>query len=255
MRLIKILIAFVALVSLQIATAQWLHVPPPVEAKNLMIFTAVVPVVVAGDTPAYGGEIAKARLNSANTNAATATITVSPVSAGNLVVVSIHYNSVTQTVTSVTDSRSNTYILEPTTIVDSFTIVMASSIISTGLQDNDVITANFGSVAYCVKTGTAVYFTDVTETDTHKEAVLSGTTINAAATVADNSVQFGMVGTSERTYSSPATGWTLIGDVLTNNRTENWYFYYGTFATGGSVSPGGTLSANNTYWARWVSFK
>ena len=45
MKLIKILTAFIALASLQIAAAQWLNVPPPAEAKNLMIFTAGVPVV------------------------------------------------------------------------------------------------------------------------------------------------------------------------------------------------------------------
>jgi hypothetical protein len=45
MKLIKILTSFIALASLQIAAAQWLNVPPPAEAKNLMIFTAGVPVV------------------------------------------------------------------------------------------------------------------------------------------------------------------------------------------------------------------
>ena len=44
MKLIKILTAFIALASLQIAAAQWLEVPPPAEAKNLMVFTAGVPV-------------------------------------------------------------------------------------------------------------------------------------------------------------------------------------------------------------------
>ena len=44
MKLIKILTAFIALASLQIAAAQWLNVPPPAEAKNLMVFTARVPV-------------------------------------------------------------------------------------------------------------------------------------------------------------------------------------------------------------------
>ena len=37
MKLIKILIAFVALASLQIAAAQWLNVPPPAVARNLMV--------------------------------------------------------------------------------------------------------------------------------------------------------------------------------------------------------------------------
>ena len=37
MKLIKILTAFVALASLQIAAAQWLNVPPPAEARNLMV--------------------------------------------------------------------------------------------------------------------------------------------------------------------------------------------------------------------------
>lgn len=37
MKLLKITIAFIALVSLQIAAAQWLNVPPPAEARNLMV--------------------------------------------------------------------------------------------------------------------------------------------------------------------------------------------------------------------------
>jgi hypothetical protein len=45
MKLIKILTAFIALAFLQIAAAQWLNVPPPAEARNLMVFTAGVPVV------------------------------------------------------------------------------------------------------------------------------------------------------------------------------------------------------------------
>jgi hypothetical protein len=45
MKLIKILTVFVALISLQIAAAQWLNVPPPVEARMLM---------VAGPVPVTG---------------------------------------------------------------------------------------------------------------------------------------------------------------------------------------------------------
>ena len=56
MKLIKILTAFIALASLQIAAAQWLNVPPPAEAKNLMIFTAGVPVVAGAD---YTATVAK----------------------------------------------------------------------------------------------------------------------------------------------------------------------------------------------------
>lgn len=37
MKLIKILTAFIALASLQIAAAQWLNMPPPAEARNLMV--------------------------------------------------------------------------------------------------------------------------------------------------------------------------------------------------------------------------
>jgi hypothetical protein len=54
MKLIKILTAFIALASLQIAAAQWLNVPPPAEAKNLMVFTAGVPVVAGSGIEVIG---------------------------------------------------------------------------------------------------------------------------------------------------------------------------------------------------------
>jgi hypothetical protein len=44
MKLTKILTAFFALISLQIAASQWLNVPPPAEARNLMVVGGVVPV-------------------------------------------------------------------------------------------------------------------------------------------------------------------------------------------------------------------
>ena len=47
MKLIKILTAFIALASLQIAAAQWLNVPPPAEARNLMVVGGGVPVAGA----------------------------------------------------------------------------------------------------------------------------------------------------------------------------------------------------------------
>lgn len=52
MKLLKASIAFIALVSLQIAAAQWLHVPPPVEARGLMMVGGGVPV--AGGSAATG---------------------------------------------------------------------------------------------------------------------------------------------------------------------------------------------------------
>jgi hypothetical protein len=48
MKLIKALSVFIALVACQIMTAQWLEVPPPAEARNLMVVGGGVPV--AGGT-------------------------------------------------------------------------------------------------------------------------------------------------------------------------------------------------------------
>jgi hypothetical protein len=57
MKLIKILTALIALASLQIAAAQWLEVPPPVEAKMLMVQGGVPVVAVeecVGNTDTAG---------------------------------------------------------------------------------------------------------------------------------------------------------------------------------------------------------
>ena len=63
MRLLKIISAFLALVSLQIADAQWLNVPPPVEARMTAVFAGGgVPV---GGTPATGNY--RPNADSANT--------------------------------------------------------------------------------------------------------------------------------------------------------------------------------------------
>jgi hypothetical protein len=53
MKLIKILTALLVLIALQIAAAQWFNVPPPAEAKNLMVFTAGVPVAADGPNVYY----------------------------------------------------------------------------------------------------------------------------------------------------------------------------------------------------------
>ena len=47
MKLLKTITAFIALVSLQIAAAQWLNVPPTVEARMMMVVGGGVPVVAS----------------------------------------------------------------------------------------------------------------------------------------------------------------------------------------------------------------
>jgi len=79
MKLIKILTAFIALISLQIAAAQWLNVPPPAEAKNLMVFTAGVPVV-GGSNPSFTA--VNGKFNGGSNN-----VELTGVTAGNLVAV------------------------------------------------------------------------------------------------------------------------------------------------------------------------
>ena len=55
MKLLKVVISFLALVSLQIAAAQWLHVPPPVEAKMTAVMVGGgVPVAAASCTDITG---------------------------------------------------------------------------------------------------------------------------------------------------------------------------------------------------------
>jgi hypothetical protein len=68
MKLIKILTAFIALVSLQIAAAQWLNVPSPAEARNLMVVGGGVPVA-SGQAASYAG----ANINSSTGNVTTNT--------------------------------------------------------------------------------------------------------------------------------------------------------------------------------------
>jgi hypothetical protein len=65
MKLIKILTAFIALASLQIAAAQWLNVPPPAEARNLMVVGGGVPV--AGGCGACNPSNDSIIVNSGNT--------------------------------------------------------------------------------------------------------------------------------------------------------------------------------------------
>ena len=66
MKLLKVLTAFIALVSLQIAAAQWLHVPPPVEARSLMMVGGGVPVAADGCATAKDGDNTSATYTSSN---------------------------------------------------------------------------------------------------------------------------------------------------------------------------------------------
>jgi hypothetical protein len=53
MKLLKLTFLFVCLVAIQIATAQWFEVPPPVQARGLMVAGKGVPVVADGPNTWY----------------------------------------------------------------------------------------------------------------------------------------------------------------------------------------------------------
>jgi hypothetical protein len=216
---------------------------------------AVVQGAAAAASPAWGGEIAT-RYNAATDVSTTVLTLTSAVAQNDQVVVAAEWYSAAQTVSEIADSRSNTYTVRQSQYNSSNNNMMvATATAETALQVGDTITITWASANYSNRVAAAAKITGATQYDTSAELVTYGSTNGATATVANNSVQFGVFFTNNKTWSSLASGWTISGSVTVTGRSENIYFYYGTFAVGASTSPGGTLSGSDSYLSEWVSVK
>jgi hypothetical protein len=213
-----------------------------------------------GGTPTWSAEIATARLTETS-DVATSAIAVGAVAQNMRVVVAVYwYSAAGQTLDSVSDSRSNSYTIHVTESADTPNyLAIASANTTTALQAGDSITLHWGTPGFTYRAGSAFSFSNcntTTQPDGTPVNVSSyGSSLSASGTVANNTVQLGVAQVSTQTYTSPATGWSIIGAVHTTGNSLNLYYYRGTFATGGSKSPAGTIGSADSYDTVWVSFK
>ncbi len=224
-------------------------------------------------TSTGGGSIAFVQVNSATPQTATASVPVTypaAQTAGNLNVVAVGWNDTTSSVTSVTDSRGNTYAQAGTTIT------------GTGLRQAIYFAKNIGAGSNTVTVGfsQAAAFVDVrifeysgadTSTPLDVTAGAAGTSISpssgAATTTAANELIFG-AGMTGDGFAGAGTGFTsrIItpdGDIAEDQtvintgsnsataplkRSSNWVMQMATFRAsgqGGGGNPAPTVASIN----------
>lgn len=205
----------------------------------------------AGGGPTYGANIANRSVYN-NTNPMV--LSLSPgASAGTRVVVVAVFWTPTLVMSSVTDTKGNTYTQDASNLDAFGNLYVYSSVISSALvAGTDTI-----SVATTVGS-TAVRFTSVFTLDGSTGADVTGTGIGTsgttetatASTTVANTVAFGV----RRAYSgtvgfTPGTGWTAVN----NSPTEG--AMYQTFSTSGSKTTGGTWTTSSRWGSLWVAYK
>lgn len=211
-------------------------------------------------TPDYGGEVQRgSELGSSNS---TTTITLSGgVSAGNRAVLLFRWYLNTQTISSVTDSRGNTWTVDKTLTHDTNNYhAIISAHVGTALQAGDTITITFSASASSYRAWCLVYLTGVASSSAVDQTASNnayGTAVSvSAATTASSTVLVGQVHIFNQTKTYGSSSWDVIGagqDWATT--TLRSYFVKKTVSSSGTQNPGGTLSANENWGGTWIAYK
>lgn len=183
--------------------------------------------------------------------------------AGHTLAVAVGWISATQTISSVTDSRSNTYTVH--TISSSWDggngkLQWASGYMTTALQVGDTVTITWASPALTYR---AFAYFDVSnaasagQPDQQSSAIGNSTSPSASAsTTATNTCLLGIVGlaSNSRTYGS--SNWTVSGAVHDwPDLQDRTYYMYKNASASGAQDPGGTVNASINWGVSWIALK
>lgn len=213
-----------------------------------------------GGTPAYVGEIQRGQELGAPTSTTVITL-ASGVSSGNRVVILFKWYLGTQTISSIADSRGNTYVVDKTLTHDTSVYhAVISAHVTTALQTSDTITITFSASGTSYRAWCVVNLSGCASSsavDQTGSGFAFGTSVSAAAsTTAAATVLVGQVDlfSIANTYGSSA--WDSIGAAYDwSGNGQRTYFLKKVLTSAGSQNPSGTVSANESWGVTWVAYK
>jgi len=178
------------------------------------------------------------------------------------IVIIINWADATETVSSVSDTKGNTY----TKLKEQLHTVGAqhnqsiwSANVGTGLTSTDTISITWGSPAFTYRTWAVFRVTGcntTTQPDQSASVDSFNTTVTcAASTTAANTVAIGVVDLADNTHNYTGSNWTVSGTFLAWASASRNYYVYKNITASGSQDPGGTLGSNDNYAVCWVALK
>lgn len=206
--------------------------------------------------PDYGGEIE--RWAETSSSATTAIVLDSGIAAGSRAILGKISINATQAISSIADSRSNTWAVDRVNLYDTTkSVEIASAYVTTALQTGDTITITWANPSYTYRFGVVAYVTNATNASPDQSALGNGFGTSPAAS-ADTSTAatqtFGIIslGTTSPTYGS--SNWDLSG-TYTDYGSMRIYFVEKKLSSAGTQNPAGTISGNQTWGVTWVAYK
>ena len=222
-------------------------------SENVVIY---LPSSGEASAPEWVGEAG--RYAEASDGASTSVTVDATIEQGNTAVVLIGWHSSTQTLTSVTDSQSNTYTIhEDLNHNSNENVAIASAYISTALTSGvDTITATWGSPAYTYR-GLVVEGANIQSSGQPDQSATgsgTGTSVSASAsTSAANTLCVGAVKYYDSSVTYGSSNWTVSGSIFSSGDSQ-LYVFYTEETTAGSKDPGGTMSASENWGVVWAAF-
>lgn len=208
--------------------------------------------------PYAATEIAQSRF-SAISDSSTSQITVNAAPQGSRIVVIAYSNYSTQAISSVSDSRGNSYSID-VTFTDASTsceIYIVSALATTALQDNDTVTITWSNPTYSYRFASVFYLENADVFDISKSNTTYSSTLSASETVANDSVQIGFTFIQSETYSWTGLNseWEIIGLHNSLPGGSRGCFFEKETVSGASINPGGSFDGSVSYCVAWASYK
>jgi len=216
-------------------------------------------VAAGGSTPAFGAENTRGS-ETASTGTTVIPITGAGITSGNAAVIFVSWESSTETLTSVTDSKGNTWTLgTPAVKSGDGNNVLARCVLASSLTSSDTVTLTWGTAGFSNRYWMIAYATGTgaTQPDAQNSGNSTfGTSINAPTItpVAAKTIVFqSFLLSSGVTYSGGT--WTGIGTFNGVGSYTTYYLYKVYSSAPGAVSPDGTLSGANATAGVNISLK
>lgn len=190
----------------------------------------------------------------AGSNSTTSSVSVTnAASIGNLVCVAVYASAEQGDVSSVTDSKGNTYLFATNSLNSNNGIYVwiYYSFLTSALTTSDTITATWASPYYCYRAMSAAAFSGATTFDAAASANGNGSSVSVPGSVAANSIIFDAFCGSSYTGTGFA-GILQSGDP--GNGLFTWLLYQ-PMPAGGYADPGGDTTVFAGWAGAWASFK
>lgn len=216
-----------------------------------------------GGTPTFVSELTSDRETSVDNSATTVHTLAGGCAATHTLCVFIGWISATQTVSTVTDSKGNSYTVHTASAAwdgGNGKLCWASGYMTTALVATDTVTVTWGSPAFTYR---VLAFIDVSgaasagQPDQQTTAIgTDGFPSAAAATTAANTCLIGVVGVGSQARTLDSAAWTISGAVHDwPDGTDRSYYVYKNASANGSQNPSGVLNTDIAWGVAWIALK